>query len=153
MYFLLNQNSTPTDLGAINPNTTVLEWLRDNQLVGTKEGCASGDCGACTAVIGEIVTNNKSSKVEYKSINTCMALAYGLVGKHLVTVEGLAEEDKLHPSQKAMVLENGSGRLSFCFTSSSLLSISSLAPYIYLPAASSLSGFPSWKSLSSLFTL
>ena len=113
MYFLLNQNSTPTDLGAINPNTTVLEWLRDNQLVGTKEGCASGDCGACTAVIGEIVSNNKSSKVEYKSINTCMALAYGLVGKHLVTVEGLAEEGKLHPSQKAMVLENGS-QCGFC---------------------------------------
>ena len=113
MYFLLNQNSTPTDLGAINPNMTVLEWLRDNQLVGTKEGCASGDCGACTAVIGEIVTNNKSSKVEYKSINTCMALAYGLVGKHLVTVEGLAEEGKLHPSQKAMVLENGS-QCGFC---------------------------------------
>ena len=113
MYFLLNQNSTPTDLGAINPNTTVLEWLRDNQLVGTKEGCASGDCGACTAVIGEIVTNNKSSKVEYKSINTCMALAYGLAGKHLVTVEGLAEEGKLHPSQKAMVLENGS-QCGFC---------------------------------------
>ena len=113
MYFLLNQNSTPTDLGEINPNTTVLEWLRDNQLVGTKEGCASGDCGACTAVIGEIVTNNKSSKIEYKSINTCMALAYGLVGKHLVTVEGLAEEGKLHPSQKAMVLENGS-QCGFC---------------------------------------
>ena len=113
MYFLLNQNSTPTDLGAINPNTTVLEWLRNNQLVGTKEGCASGDCGACTAVIGEIVTNNRSSKVEYKSINTCMALAYGLVGKHLVTVEGLAEEGKLHPSQKAMVLENGS-QCGFC---------------------------------------
>ena len=113
MYFLLNQNSTPIDLGAINPNTTVLEWLRNNQLVGTKEGCASGDCGACTAVIGEIVTNNKSSKVEYKSINTCMALAYGLVGKHLVTVEGLAEEGKLHPSQKAMVLENGS-QCGFC---------------------------------------
>ena len=113
MYFLLNQNSTPTDLGAINPNTTVLEWLRNNQLVGTKEGCASGDCGACTAVIGEIVTNNKSSKVEYKSINTCMALAYGLAGKHLVTVEGLAEEGKLHPSQKAMVLENGS-QCGFC---------------------------------------
>ena len=113
MYFLLNQNSTPTDLGAINTNMTVLEWLRNNQLVGTKEGCASGDCGACTAVIGEIVTNNKSSKVEYKSINTCMALAYGLVGKHLVTVEGLAEEDKLHPSQKAMVLENGS-QCGFC---------------------------------------
>ena len=113
MYFLLNQNSSPTDLGLINPNTTVLEWLRSNQLVGTKEGCGSGDCGACTAVIGEIVTSNKTSKIEYKSINTCMALAYGLVGKHLVTVEGLMEDDKLHPSQKAMVLENGP-QCGFC---------------------------------------
>jgi xanthine dehydrogenase small subunit len=42
-----------------------------------------------------------------------MALAYGLVGKHLVTVEGLMEDDKLHPSQKAMVLENGS-QCGFC---------------------------------------
>ena len=113
MLFLLNQNSIPTDLGEINPNTTVLEWLRGNQLVGTKEGCASGDCGACTAVIGEIVTNNNTSKIEYKSINTCMALAYGLVGKHLVTVEGLLEEGKLHPVQKAMVIENGS-QCGFC---------------------------------------
>ena len=113
MYFLLNQNSSPTDLGVINPNTTVLEWLRNNQLVGTKEGCGSGDCGACTAVVGEIVTKNKTSKIEYKSINTCMALACGLVGKHLVTVEGLTEGDKLHPSQKAMVLENGS-QCGFC---------------------------------------
>ena len=113
MLFLLNQNSIPTDLGEINPNTTVLEWLRGNQLVGTKEGCASGDCGACTAVIGEIVTNNNTSKIEYKSINTCMALAYGLVGKHLVTVEGLLEQGKLHPVQKAMVIENGS-QCGFC---------------------------------------
>ena len=113
MYFLLNQNSTPTALGEINPNMTVLEWLRASQLVGTKEGCASGDCGACTAVIGELVTNSKTSKIEYKSINTCIALAYGLVGKHLVTVEGLTEQGKLHPVQKAMVIENGS-QCGFC---------------------------------------
>ena len=113
MHFLLNQNSIATDLGEINPNTTVLEWLRGNQLVGSKEGCASGDCGACTAVIGELVTNSKTSKIEYKSINTCIALAFSLIGKHLITVEGLKEGELLHPVQKAMVIENGS-QCGFC---------------------------------------
>ena len=79
MYFLLNQNTTPTELGEINPNTTVLQWLRINNLVGSKEGCASGDCGACTAVNGELVVENKKQVIEYKSINTCIALAYSLV--------------------------------------------------------------------------
>lgn len=113
MRFLLNQNLSSVDLGEINPNTTVLEWLRGNQLVGSKEGCASGDCGACTAVIGELVVNNIATEIKYKSINTCIALAYSLIGKHLVTVEGLAEGDRLHPVQNAMVLENGS-QCGFC---------------------------------------
>ena len=88
MSILLNQSFTPCDLGEINPNTTVLEWLRRNQLVGTKEGCASGDCGACTAVVGELITINKKNVIQYKSINTCIALAQTLIGKHLITVEG-----------------------------------------------------------------
>ena len=113
MRFLLNQNFSSVDLGEINPNMTVLEWLRSNQLVGSKEGCASGDCGACTAVVGELVVNNKTTEIKYKSINTCIALAYSLLGKHLVTVEGLAEGDRLHPVQNAMVLENGS-QCGFC---------------------------------------
>ena len=71
MSILLNQSFIPTELGAINPNTTVLDWLRGNQLVGTKEGCASGDCGACTAVVGELVTINEENLIQYKSINTC----------------------------------------------------------------------------------
>ena len=113
MYFLLNQNTTPTELGAINPNTTVLQWLRNKNLVGSKEGCASGDCGACTAVIGELVVENKKQVIEYKSINTCIALAYSLVGKHLITIEGLKEGKDLHPVQQAMVDESGS-QCGFC---------------------------------------
>jgi len=110
---ILNQSFNPYELGEINPNTTVLEWLRSNQLVGTKEGCASGDCGACTAVVGELVTINKKVAIQYKSINTCIALAYTLMGKHLITVEGLSEGGDLHPVQKAMVAENGS-QCGFC---------------------------------------
>ena len=113
MSILLNQSFIPTELGAINPNTTVLDWLRGNQLVGTKEGCASGDCGACTAVVGELVTINEENLIQYKSINTCIALAYTLIGKHLITVEGLSEADGLHPVQKAMITENGS-QCGFC---------------------------------------
>ena len=92
---------------------TVLEWLRASQLVGTKEGCASGDCGACTAVVGELTIKDKIKVVEYKSINTCIALAFSLIGKHLITVEGLKEGEALHPVQKAMVIENGS-QCGFC---------------------------------------
>ena len=113
MHFLLNQNSTPTSLGEINPNMTVLEWLRASQLVGTKEGCASGDCGACTAVVGELTMKDKIKVVEYKSINTCIALACSLTGKHLITIEGLREGKDLHPVQQAMVDESGS-QCGFC---------------------------------------
>ena len=65
MRFLLNQNFNSVDLGEINPNMTVLEWLRSNQLVGSKEGCASGDCGACTAVVGELVVYYKTTEIKY----------------------------------------------------------------------------------------
>ena len=113
MKILLNQSLKAVDLGDINPNTSVLEWLRGNQFVGTKEGCASGDCGACTAVVGELASINNKSEIQYKTINTCIALAYSLIGKHLITVEGLSEGTKLHPVQKAMVIENGS-QCGFC---------------------------------------
>jgi len=113
MDFLLNQHEAAQSLGEINPNTTVLQWLRENNLVGSKEGCAAGDCGACTAVVGEVVEFEGKQTLEYKSINTCIALACSLSGKHLVTVEGLSENGQLHPVQQAMVAEHGS-QCGFC---------------------------------------
>ena len=77
----------------IDPNVTVLKYLRTNKkLTGTKEGCASGDCGACTAVIAELNNN----KLKYKSINTCIMFLYSLHGKQLITVEHIGN-NKLHP--------------------------------------------------------
>ena len=62
--FLLNEEKI--SIKDLDTNTTVLNYLRNNhELTGTKEGCASGDCGACTAVVGEL----KENKISYKSIN------------------------------------------------------------------------------------
>tara|TARA_B100000929_G_C15483491_1_gene411993 strand:- start:37 stop:1512 length:1476 start_codon:yes stop_codon:yes gene_type:complete len=113
VHFLFNQSIKPVDLAGVNPNMTVLQWLRQNNHNGSKEGCAAGDCGACTAVVGELISTGSKVFIEYKSINTCIALVLNLVGKHLITVEGLAEGDKLHPVQQAMVQANGS-QCGFC---------------------------------------
>lgn len=89
----------------LDPNTTVLQYLRNHQQKnGTKEGCASGDCGACTVAIGELA----GDRIRYKNVMACIALLPSLHGKHLVTVEGLKDGDQLHPVQQVMVDKHGS---------------------------------------------
>lgn len=105
--FLLNDS--PQEVTQVCPNTTVLDYLRlKENATGTKEGCASGDCGACTVVVGEAVNNT----IQYKSINSCISLIGSLHGKQLVTVEHLQDKD-LHPVQQAMVDCHGS-QCGFC---------------------------------------
>ncbi len=94
---------------AVEADTTVLSMLRERGLMGTKEGCASGDCGACTVMVG----SNNNGNIEYRTINACIALAGNLAGKHLVTIEDLESDDGLHPAQKAMVTCHGS-QCGFC---------------------------------------
>ncbi|GGX79912.1 xanthine dehydrogenase [Litchfieldella qijiaojingensis] len=95
----------------VSPDTSVLELLR-TQLghTGTKEGCASGDCGACTVAIGEPDDNGE---LRYHNANACITPAHQLHGCHLVTVEGLSRGDALHPAQAAMVECHGS-QCGFC---------------------------------------
>ena len=105
--FLLNDELIT--LNDLDTNTTVLEYLRNyKNLKGTKEGCASGDCGACTAVLAEI----KNNKLKYKSINTCITLLYTLHSKQLLTVEHI-ESKYLHPVQQSMV-DNDGAQCGFC---------------------------------------
>lgn len=98
-----------------DPTRTVLEFLREDAgLTGTKEGCAEGDCGACTVVIGEL----QGDGIRYRAVNSCIQFLASLDGKQLLTVEDLSPKgDKagmdLHPVQQAMVEQHGS-QCGFC---------------------------------------
>ena len=93
-----------------DPMTTVLQWLRANRRPGTKEGCAEGDCGACTVALGELV----GDRVRYRAVNACIQFLPTLDGKQLVTVEDLKHPvGALHPVQQALVDCHGS-QCGFC---------------------------------------
>ncbi len=83
-------------------NKTLLEVLREDlRLTGTKRGCDLGACGACTVLI------------DGKPYLSCLTLAAAVQGKKIMTIEGLAQEGKLHPLQKAFV-EKGAIQCGFC---------------------------------------
>ena len=93
------------------PTQTILQHLREDlHCTGTKEGCAEGDCGACTVVIGTL----KDGQVEMKAVNSCIQLTPTLDGKALFSVEDLQQPDgALHPVQQALVECHGS-QCGFC---------------------------------------
>ncbi|WP_336803329.1 xanthine dehydrogenase small subunit [Erwinia aphidicola] len=96
--FLLNQRLVSEQ--EIDPNLTVLNYLRQNQRrCGTKEGCASGDCGACTVTLGRV----ENGKMHYETVNSCLTFVSSLQGKQLISVEDLRQPEGLHPVQQAMV--------------------------------------------------
>ena len=107
--FLLNDKIAEID--SPDPNKTILDYIRkDLKKTGTKEGCAEGGCGACTVVVGELV----SGEIKYRAINSCISFVPSLNGKQLLIVEDLVSKDgKLHPVQDAMVKFHGS-QCGFC---------------------------------------
>ena len=96
-----------------DPTRTVLQYLREDlRKIGTKEGCAEGDCGACTVAIVEVDRSGK--RLQVRAINSCIQFLPTLDGKELVTVESLRRGDgSLHPVQQAMVDCHGS-QCGFC---------------------------------------
>ncbi|MBL4854379.1 MAG: xanthine dehydrogenase small subunit [Robiginitomaculum sp.] len=94
----------------LDPTMTVLQYLRERRMkTGTKEGCAEGDCGACTVVLGELV----DGKVRWRSVNTCILFIGALDGKALRTVEYLGTPDAPHDIQKLVADKHGS-QCGFC---------------------------------------
>lgn len=106
--FLLNQTLVSEE--GLAADTSVLTYLRRHQgRQGTKEGCASGDCGACTVVLAAAVDGT----LQYRSVNACITLVGALHGKQLLTVEDLRHRGQLHPVQQAM-LDHHASQCGFC---------------------------------------
>ena len=103
----VNETCLPADL-------TLLRYLREHQHhCATKEGCASGDCGACTVLLGSLHDHDGTISIVYQSVNTCITPVAVAHGKHVVTLEHLGSKGALHPAQQAMVDYHGS-QCGFC---------------------------------------
>lgn len=110
--FKLNGEDSVIDVA---PDRRVVDILREDLgLTGTKESCGAGDCGACTIL------------VDGESRLSCLMLAAQLEGKHITTIEGIAEEEALHPIQKAFA-EHGAVQCGFCIPGMALAAADLLA--------------------------
>jgi xanthine dehydrogenase YagT iron-sulfur-binding subunit len=98
----LTVNGVRRDVELTDPRVTLLDLLREHlHLTGTKKGCDRGQCGACTVLIGG------------KRINSCLALAISHDGADILTIEGVARGDDLHPVQAAFIAHDGM-QCGFC---------------------------------------
>ncbi|KAA0119935.1 (2Fe-2S)-binding protein [Methylobacterium sp. P1-11] len=92
----LTLNGQPREIALDDPRVTLLDLLRERLgLTGAKKGCDRGQCGACTVL------------VDGRRINSCLTLAASLDGAEILTIEGLAEGDRLHPVQAAFITHDG----------------------------------------------
>jgi aerobic carbon-monoxide dehydrogenase small subunit len=100
-FIQLTINGQPVE-AVVEPNRTLLQLLREDLgLTGTKHGCGLGDCGACTVIL------------DGQPVNSCLVLAIQANGGEVLTIEGLAENGKLHPIQQAFV-DRGAIQCGFC---------------------------------------
>lgn len=99
------------EIADFSPTETLLDYLRlRERSLGTKEGCAEGDCGACTVAIGR---RGPQGRVEYRPVNACIQLLGMVDGAEVVTVEDLAASGELHPIQQAMI-DRDASQCGFC---------------------------------------
>lgn len=103
-------NGEPVEVSDFDPNTTLLAFLRQRGLTGTKEGCAEGECGACAVAL---VRRDSAGKLRYEPVNGCLLLLGSCADQEIVSVEGVAAGDALHPVQEALV-ERGGSQCGYC---------------------------------------
>jgi xanthine dehydrogenase small subunit len=100
----------PVEISDMAPRETLLDWLRVTaRATGTKEGCAEGDCGACTVVLAR----SRDGKLVHEPINACILLLGQVDGAEVLTIEDLADGSTAHPLQEAMVARHAS-QCGFC---------------------------------------
>jgi xanthine dehydrogenase small subunit len=98
-------NGDQVPLTGVATHTTTLDWLRDRGLTGAKEGCAEGECGACSVLVARPGTDTAT---EWTAVNACLVPAAALAGQEVVTAEGLGTPDALHPVQHELAVRGGS---------------------------------------------
>jgi xanthine dehydrogenase small subunit len=101
----LTVNGEVVALGDLPAHTTALDWLRSLGATGAKEGCAEGECGACSVLVAR---PGVETPTEWTPINACLLPAASLEGQEVVTAEGLGTADALHPVQEQMAVRGGS---------------------------------------------
>ncbi|WP_216329039.1 xanthine dehydrogenase small subunit [Deinococcus aestuarii] len=102
---ILTVNGVPREARGVQPHTTLLNWLRDQGLTGSKEGCAEGECGACAVLVARPA---KDGGTRLESVNSCLVLLAALNGQEVVTAEGLGTPGCLHPVQRELAVRGGS---------------------------------------------
>jgi len=101
-------NGRPVDLTGVPSWTSALDVLRASGLTGAKEGCAEGECGACSVLVARPATDGSEDTTTWTAINACLLPAASLDGQEVVTAEGLGSPDDLHPVQQEMAVRGGS---------------------------------------------
>src|SRR5689334_17160525 len=94
-------NGESRALDGVPAYTSALDFLRSCGLTGAKEGCAEGECGACSVMVARPAPDG-SDGTEWTAVNSCLVPAAALDGQELVTAEGLGTPDALHPVQHEM---------------------------------------------------
>jgi xanthine dehydrogenase small subunit len=98
-------NGADTAIGDVPVHTTVLDWLRDRGLTGAKEGCAEGECGACSVLVARPGTD---APTDWTAVNACLLPIGSLDGQEVITSEGLGSPEALHPVQRELAVRGGS---------------------------------------------
>jgi xanthine dehydrogenase small subunit len=102
-------NGQVAPLTGVPVHTTLLDWLRSRGLIGAKEGCAEGECGACSVLVARPAAGSGGdTPTRWTALNACLPPVLALDGQEVVTAEGLGTPDDLHPVQQEMAVRGGS---------------------------------------------
>lgn len=128
----VNGDEVPLDGVAVH--TTTLDWLRGRGLTGAKEGCAEGECGACSVLVARPATDGGAA-TEWTAVNACLVPVAALDGQEVVTSEGLGTSSELHPVQQELAVRGGS-QCGYCTPGF----VCSLAAEFYRPTRTTADG-------------